>query len=130
MSQEQSDVTGEALRAAIADPDQDVDIALSAPARTWRLVIGSVEFWALVGGVSAIVTAITAVAAVFVGFDQLKIARDLQTMDSTYQSWNALNQATLLAYGDATDFDQLTPYAQAAMGRKSIAKRERRLFAR
>ncbi|HZZ36220.1 MAG TPA: hypothetical protein VFE03_10875, partial [Caulobacteraceae bacterium] len=56
---------------------------------------GSVEFWALVGGISAIVTAITAVIAVFVGLGQLKIARDLQVMDSTYQSWNALMQAGL-----------------------------------
>ncbi|HWA63677.1 MAG TPA: hypothetical protein VG939_20030 [Caulobacteraceae bacterium] len=92
---EDTDVTGAALKAALDDPMQDVGVALEAPAKTWRLVIGSVEFWALVGGVSAIVTAATAVAAVFIGLGQLKIARDLQVMDSTYQSWNALNQATL-----------------------------------
>lgn len=93
MSQESTDVTGQALDEALADPDTDVGIALQAPAKTWRLVIGSVEFWALVGGVSAIVTAATAVIAVFVGLDQLKTAREVQVMDSTYQSWNALMQA-------------------------------------
>ena len=92
---EGAEVTGQALRAALSDPNTDVDISLQAPPKTWRLVIGSIEFWALVGGVSAIVTAITAVIAVFVGLGQLKIARDLQVMDSTYQSWNALNQAGL-----------------------------------
>ena len=89
------EVTGEALRDALDDPKVGVDIKLKPPPRTWSLVIGSVEFWALIGGVSAIITAITAVIAVAVGLDQLKIARDLQVMDSTYQSWNALNQATL-----------------------------------
>src|SRR5438552_15081072 len=92
---EGAEVTGQALRAALSDPNTDVDISLQAPPKTWRLVIGSIEFWALVGGVSAIVTAITAVIAVFVGLGQLKIARDLQVMDSTDQSWNALNQAGL-----------------------------------
>jgi len=90
-----TDVSGQALRDAIADPNQDVGIALQAPKKTWRLVIGSVEFWALVGGVSAIITAATAVIAVFVGLDQLKTAREVQIMDSTYQSWNSLNQAAL-----------------------------------
>jgi len=89
------EVSGEALQKALADPREDVDISLEGPQKTWSLVVGSVEFWALVGGVSAIITAITAVIAVFVGLGQLKIARDLQVMDSTYQSWNNLNQATL-----------------------------------
>ena len=92
---ESTDVTGKALSDALADPNQDVDISLQAPPKTWRLVIGSIEFWALVGGVSAIITAITAVIAVFVGLDQLRTAREVQVMDSTYQSWNSLNQATL-----------------------------------
>ena len=30
----------------------------------------------------------------------------------------ALSDAAMLAYGDATDFDWLTPYVQAAMGRR------------
>jgi hypothetical protein len=90
-----TDISGDALRRALADPDTDVGIALQAPPRTWRLVIGSIEFWALVGGVSAIVTALTAVIAVGVGIYQLKITREVTIMDSTYQSWNALNQATL-----------------------------------
>jgi hypothetical protein len=93
--EERVTVSGEELRDALADPNEDVDIALEGPPKTWRLIVGSVEFWALVGGVSAIITAITAVIAVFVGLGQLKIARDLQVMDSTYQSWNALNQAAL-----------------------------------
>jgi len=89
------DISGEELRRALADPAAEVDIALQAPPRTWRLVIGSVEFWALVGGVSALVTALTAVVGVGVGLYQLKTTRDVEVMDSTYQSWNALNQATL-----------------------------------
>lgn len=89
------DICGEALRAALADPNQDVDIALQAPPKTWRLVIGSIEFWALVGGVSAVVTALTAVIAVAIGIYQLKTTREVTIMDSTYQSWNALNQAAL-----------------------------------
>lgn len=92
---ESTDISGEALRAALADPGQDVGIALQAPPKTWRLVIGSIEFWALVGGVSAVVTALTAVIAVAVGISQLKTTREVTIMDSTYQSWNALNQATL-----------------------------------
>ncbi len=90
-----TDISGEALRAALADPRQDVDIALQAPPKTWRLVIGSIEFWALVGGASAVITALTAVIAVAIGIYQLKTTREVTIMDSTYQSWNALNQATL-----------------------------------
>ncbi len=90
-----TDLTGEPLRQALADPHQDVGIALQAPAKTWRLVIGSIEFWALVGGASAVITALTAVIAVAVGIYQLRITREVTIMDSTYQSWNALNQATL-----------------------------------
>ncbi len=93
--EERVEVTGDALRQALADPKQDVDIQVEGPQKTWSLVIGSVEFWALVGGVSAIITAATAVVAVFVGLDQLRTARDVQVMDSTYQSWNNLNQAML-----------------------------------
>jgi len=89
------EVTGQALQAALSDPNTDVDISLQAPSKTWKLVIGSIEFWALVGGVSAIVTAATAVIAVFVGLGQLKTTREVQVMDSTYQSWNALMQAGL-----------------------------------
>ncbi|HEV3383313.1 MAG TPA: hypothetical protein VG097_00790, partial [Gemmata sp.] len=32
----------------------------------------------------------------------------------------ALSEATMLAYGDSTDYDLLTPYVQAAMGRKDF----------
>src|SRR5260221_6815159 len=93
--EERGEVSGRELRAALADPNVDVDISLQAPPKTWRLIIGSIEFWALVGGVSAIITAATAVIAVFVGLGQVKAARDGQVMDSTYQSWNALMQAGL-----------------------------------
>ncbi|HEX3151825.1 MAG TPA: tetratricopeptide repeat protein [Gemmataceae bacterium] len=37
---------------------------------------------------------------------------------SAMQRLLALSDATIMAYGDATDFDWLTPYVQAAMGRK------------
>ncbi len=88
-------LSGEALREALEDPKTEVEISLEAPAKTWRLVVGSVEFWATLGGLSAVITAITAVAAVFVGLSQLRDQRALQIMNSTYQSWNALTQATL-----------------------------------
>ncbi|MDQ0462990.1 hypothetical protein QO010_000738 [Caulobacter ginsengisoli] len=41
------------------------------------------------------ITAVTAVLAVYLGIDQLNTARQLQAMDSAYNSWNNLNQATL-----------------------------------
>jgi hypothetical protein len=85
----------ESLSEAIADPNERVEIEVDAPARTWHLVVGSVEFWALVGGISAMITAVTAVAAVFIGVSQLNDAKALQVMNSTYVSWNNLNQATL-----------------------------------
>jgi len=97
MAEEQGRIeveTGD-LGKATADPQTDVDISLEGPQKTWSLVVGSVEFWALVGGASAIVTAVTAVVAVFLGVDQLRTAREVQVMDSTYQSWNALMQAGL-----------------------------------
>jgi hypothetical protein len=93
--EERIPVETEDLARATADPATEVDISLEGPRKTWSLVVGSVEFWALVGGISAIVTAATAVVAVFLGVDQLKTAREVQVMDSTYQSWNALMQAGL-----------------------------------
>jgi len=85
----------ETLREALADPERDVEISVEAPPKTWHLVIGSVEFWALVGGLSALVTAVTAVVAVFIAIHQLKDTRELQIMNSTYASWNSLNQLTM-----------------------------------
>ena len=55
----------------------------------------STAMWSIIAGVATVITAVTAVLAVFVAVDQLKTARQLQIMDSTYQSWNTLNAATL-----------------------------------
>lgn len=64
------------------------------PTRTERrrLWLVSVEFWALVGGVSALVTAITAVAAVVVGFRQLGEARSISQEQAAYAGFSELQQ--------------------------------------
>lgn len=73
---------------------QELDIEVSAPAeeRSW---LRSTALWSVLGGLATIVTAITAVLAVYVGIDQIKVARQVQVMDSTYASWNAFNQVTI-----------------------------------
>lgn len=77
----------------MSDP-QEIDIEIAAPKeeRSW---LRSTAIWSVLGGVATIVTAVTAVLAVYVGIDQIKVARQIQVMDSTYASWNTLNQVTI-----------------------------------
>ncbi len=73
---------------------EEVDIEVSAPPeeRSW---LRSTAFWSVVGGIGTVITAMTAVAAVLVAVDQLDTARELQTKDAAYNSWNSLNTVTL-----------------------------------
>jgi hypothetical protein len=48
------------------------------------------ELWVVLSGVSALITALTTLAAVIVGLNQLKEARELTLHDSAYASWNQL----------------------------------------
>ncbi len=72
--------------------DHELEIAAPAEERSW---LRSTAIWSVFGGVATIITAVTAVLAVGLGLDQIKTARQLQNMDSAYQSWNALNQVTI-----------------------------------
>lgn len=72
--------------------DHELEIAAPAEERSW---LRSTAIWSVLGGVATIITAVTAVLAVYLGLDQIKTARQLQNMDSAYQSWNALNQVTI-----------------------------------
>lgn len=60
------------------------------PSESRKLWLLSVEFWALVGGISALVTAITAVGAVLIGFAQLNEQRVLQREQSAYEGFAQL----------------------------------------
>ena len=57
-----------------------------------RLWLLSVEFWALVGGVSSLVTAVTAVGAVLIGFRQLGEARAISREQAAYEGFAQLAQ--------------------------------------
>lgn len=72
--------------------DHELEIAAPAEERSW---LRSTALWSILGGVATIITAVTAVLAVYVGLDQIKVARQVQVMDSTFASWNALNQVTI-----------------------------------
>ncbi|MFZ5670449.1 MAG: hypothetical protein ACOY4K_13225 [Pseudomonadota bacterium] len=72
--------------------NHELEIAAPAEERSW---LRSTAIWSILGGAATIITAVTAVLAVYLGLDQIKAARQLQNMDSAYQSWNALNQVTL-----------------------------------
>lgn len=78
----------------MTDEPQELDIEIAAPKeeRSW---LRSTAIWSILGGLATIVTAVTAVLAVYVGLDQIKVARQVQVMDSTYASWNAFNQVTI-----------------------------------
>ncbi|CAN1502469.1 hypothetical protein MCEMIH16_00540 [Caulobacteraceae bacterium] len=78
----------------MADDANDVEIEIAAPKeeRSW---LRSTAIWSVLGGIATIITAVTAVLAVYVGLDQIKVARQVQVMDSTYASWNVFNQVTI-----------------------------------
>lgn len=70
----------------------DDDVLTQREEQHW---LRSTAVWSVLGGVATIVTAVTAVLAVYLGLAQIRTARELQAADNAYQSWNALNQATL-----------------------------------
>ena len=63
-----------------------------AEERSW---LRSTAFWAVLGGISSLLTGLTTLAAVIVGIQQLSLSRELTLLDSAYTSWNELNQAGL-----------------------------------
>jgi len=63
-----------------------------AEERSW---MHSTAFWAVLGGFSSLLTALTTLGAVAVGLNQLKESRDLTLINAAYSSWNELSQATL-----------------------------------
>jgi hypothetical protein len=72
---------------------KDVDAPpTAAQERHW---LHSTAFWAVLGGVSSLVTGLTTIAAVVVGIQQLRESRELSLQNAAYSSWNELNQASL-----------------------------------
>jgi hypothetical protein len=64
----------------------------AAEERSW---LHSTAFWAVLGGLSSLLTGLTTLAAVIVGVQQLKESRELSLQDAAYASWNELSQASL-----------------------------------
>jgi hypothetical protein len=87
-----------AIRVRIAsmsftDPEPGNDAApTAAEERSW---LHSTAFWAVLGGISSLLTGVTTIAAVVVGIQQLRESRELSLQDAAYNSWNAFNQASL-----------------------------------
>src|SRR5580698_869241 len=64
----------------------------AAEERSW---LRSTAFWAVLGGISSLLTGLTTLVAVIVGIEQLHESRELSLQDAAYASWNELNQASL-----------------------------------
>jgi hypothetical protein len=64
----------------------------AAEERSW---LRSTAFWAIVGGVSSLLTGLTTLGAVIVAVQQLNESRQLALTDAAYASWNELSQASL-----------------------------------
>ena len=78
---------------AFTDPDPKNEAApTAAEERHW---LHSTAFWAVLGGISSLLTGITTIAAVVVGIQQLRESRELSLQNAAYASWNELNQASL-----------------------------------
>jgi hypothetical protein len=75
-----------------ADPEKAEAPPTAAEERSW---LHSTAFWAVLGGLSSLLTGLTTVAAVIVGLQQLKESRELSLQDAAYSSWNELSQASL-----------------------------------
>jgi len=71
------------------DPDKP---PTAAEERSW---LRSTAFWAVLGGISSLLTGLTTVGAVIVGVQQLHESRELALADAAYASWNALSLAGL-----------------------------------
>src|SRR5580698_1322408 len=64
----------------------------AAEERSW---LHSTAFWAVLGGLSSLLTGLTTIAAVVVGIQQLRESRELSLQNAAYASWNELNEASL-----------------------------------
>lgn len=71
---------------------QEAELPTVAEERSW---LRSTAFWAVLGGLSSLLTGLTTLGAVIVGIQQLHESRELTLLDSAYTSWNELNQAGL-----------------------------------
>jgi hypothetical protein len=71
---------------------EEASTPTAAEERSW---LRSTAFWAVLGGLSSLLTGLTTVGAVIVGIQQLRESRELTLLDSAYSSWNELNQASL-----------------------------------
>ena len=74
------------------DPRKDADMPTAAEERSW---LHSTAFWAVLGGISSVLSGLTTLGAVVVGIQQLRESRELSLQDAAYSSWNELNQASL-----------------------------------
>jgi hypothetical protein len=74
------------------DPEKGEATPTAAEERSW---LHSTAFWAVLGGLSSLLTGVTTIAAVVVGIQQLRESRELSLQDAAYSSWNELNQASL-----------------------------------
>jgi hypothetical protein len=63
-----------------------------AEERSW---LRSTAFWAVLGGVSSLLTGLTTLGVVVVAVWQLHESRELTLRDEAYASWNEFTQATL-----------------------------------
>jgi hypothetical protein len=74
------------------EADEAEAMPTAAEERSW---LHSTAFWAVLGGISSLVTGMTTLGAVVVGVEQLRETRELSLLDSAYTSWDSLNQASL-----------------------------------
>src|SRR5476651_968440 len=78
---------------SFTDPDPGNEHApTAAEERSW---LHSTAFWAVLGGISSVLTGLTTLGAVVVGIQQLRESRELSLQDAAYSSWNELNEASL-----------------------------------
>jgi len=74
------------------EPEPPESQPTASEERHW---LHSTAFWAVLGGVSSLLTGLTTIAAVVVGIQQLSESRELSLRNATYSSWNELNEASL-----------------------------------
>jgi hypothetical protein len=81
-----------AMTFAEPTPEEPEATPTAAEERHW---LHSTAFWAVLGGLSSLLTGLTTIAAVVVGIQQLRESRELSLQNAAYSSWNALNEASL-----------------------------------